>query len=249
MWGTPRSGRTPGSPHTLWDELRGRRPRQATGCLCAGLCAEGAQPRRSRARAPVLQPVPPQPAASAGPAAAPQPWSPLGPRTPRAAAGRSAGRTAGCPRGPRAADPGSGRPPARRLPAVPTAVPRPARPDPAAAPRPGRDSWVPKGLSRQRGGPSAPRAARPPRAGPSAHAPARYLRSRSRSSSTWPLSPGGRPSARPLGSAPRTLLATRTQPGEEGRGGRLPYISIPARVTCPFQPMVTLEGGDWGEHA
>lgn len=39
--------------------------------------------------------------------------------------------------------------------------------------RPGRDSWVPKGLSRQRGGPSAPRAAGAPRAGPSAHAPAR----------------------------------------------------------------------------
>lgn len=170
------------------------------------------------ARAPVPQPVAPQPAASAGPAAAPQPQSPLGPGTLRAATGLSAGPTARCPGGPRAADPGTGRPPAACLP-VPTAVPRPARPDPAAAPRQGRDSWVPKGLSRQRCGPSAPRAARPPLAGPSAHAPARYLRSRSRSSSTWPLSPGGRPSARPLGSAPRTLLATRTQPGEEGRGG------------------------------
>lgn len=140
------------------------------------------------------------------------------------------------------------RPPAA-CPPVPTAVPRPARPGPVVAPRPGRDSWAPKGLSRQRSGPSAPRAARPPRAGPSAHAPARYLRSRSRSSSTWPLSPGGRPSARPLGSAPRTLLATRTQPGEEGRGSDY-HILAYQRASRGLSSQWSLwKGGDWVEHA
>lgn len=223
MGGTLRSDPTPGSPRTLRDERSGRRPRQATGCRGAGLCAKGLG-HREAARSPMLRPVPlclPQVPA-------------LCTSRPVAQRARLLGARGAPRRGSRV------RPPAA-CPPVPTAVPRPARPGPVAAPWPGRDSWVPKGLSRQRSGPSAPRAAGPPRAGPSAHAPARYLRSRSRSSSTWPLSPGGRPSARPLGSAPRTLLATRTQPGEEGRGGRLPYISIPARITWPLQPMVTLE--------
>ncbi|KAL0604881.1 Protein PPP5D1 [Plecturocebus cupreus] len=123
------------------------------------------------------------------------------------------------------------------------APPRAARPGRAL--RPDRDSWVPKGLSRQRGGRCPPRAAGRPRAGPSAHAPARYLRSPPRSSSTWPLSPGGRPSARPLGSAPRTLLAIRTRPAEEGRG---PHYHILAyqRITWSLQPMVTPEGRGLG---
>lgn len=58
-------------------------------------------------------------------------------------------------RGPHAADPGSGRrPPACRSPRQCPAPPRAARPS--------GDSWVPKGLSRQRSGPSAPRVASPP---------------------------------------------------------------------------------------
>lgn len=116
---------------------------------------------------------------------------------------------------------GSGRPPAGGCPRQCSASRGPAW----RLLQPRRDSWVSKGLSRQPGAGCPPRAACP-----SAHAPARYLRSPSRSSSTWLLSPGGRPSARPLGSAPCTLRATPSRPGKEGRG-RLTYISIPVLVT------------------
>lgn len=213
--GAPRSGPTPRSPGTPRDARRRRRPRKATGYSGAGLWTVGvgdsAPPPRETARVRVLQPVPRSP---------PQVPAPELPRSPRRAASRPPGRAAAG----QSASPGYSAPtraPRRgsrvRPPPPACRCPRqcPAQRGPA---RPGLDSWVPKGLSRQRGGPSAPRAASPPRAGPSAHAPARYLRSRSRSSSTWLLSPGGRPSARPLGSAPRTLLATRPRPGEEGRG-------------------------------
>lgn len=193
--GAPRSGPIPGSP-TRRDERRRRRPLKATGWGGAG----GARPPGETARGPGLQPLP----RSLPQAPAPHPPQPVGPpaRTARSRGGGLMSRLPGQ---------------AARRP-VATAVPRPARPGAAAAPRPGRDSWAPKGLSRRCSRPSPPRAAVLPRAGPSAHAPARYLRSRSRSSSTWPLSPGGRPSARPLGSAPRSLLAARTRPGRRGVG-------------------------------
>lgn len=94
----------------------------------------------------------PQPPASPGPEAAPQPPLRLGPRPGRTAAVRSAGPD--ClvfARAPRRRS--RVRPPAACLP-MPTAMPHPARPGPATAAQPRRDSWVPKGLSRQRRGPS-----------------------------------------------------------------------------------------------
>lgn len=138
---------------------------------------------------------------------------------------------------------------ARRLPAGAHRNAPPRGPCPAAAPRPDRDSWVPKGLSRQRSGPSPPHATHPPRACPSAHAPARYLRSRSRSSSTWPLSPGGRPSARPLGSAPRTPLATWTLHREEGRWGDYHILAYQCASRGLSSQWSLWKGGDWAEHA
>lgn len=138
---------------------------------------------------------------------------------------------------------------ARRLPAGAHGNAPPRGPCPTAAPRPGRDSWVPKGLSRQRRGPSPQRAAHPPRARPSAHAPARYLRQRSRSSSTWPLSPGGRPSARPLGSAPRTPLATRTQLGKEGRWSDYHILAYQCASRGLSSQWSLWKGGVWAEHA
>lgn len=209
---------------------------QGHGLLRLGPLRGRGSATRETARVPVLQQLP---------RSLPQALASELPRSPslgcvsapgRAAAGRSAGL--GCSAS--TADPGSGR---RRLPAGAhgNAPPRAARP--------GRDSWVPKGLSRQSCGPSAPRAASPPRAGPSAHAPARYLRSRSRSSSTWPLSPGGRPSARPLGSAPRTLLATRPRPGEEGRGGDYHILAYQRASRGVSSQWSFWKGGDWSEHA
>lgn len=140
--GTPRSGPTPGSPRTLRDERSGRRPRQATGCRGAGLCAEGTRHPRSHASAGAPA-SPPQPGASADPAAAPQPSPPLGPGTLRVAAGRSAGPTAGCPRGPRAADPGSGRPPPARP--CPRQCPAPRGPARSSRPGPAVTAGRPKG--------------------------------------------------------------------------------------------------------
>lgn len=232
--GAPRSGPTPGSPRTLRDARRRRRPRKATGCWGSGLCAGGARRPEKQRECRYF---------SSYPAASRKPW----PRSCPAALASAASRPPGALR---PVDPPvwAARPPPRipgRAAAacrpVPTAMPRPARPD--------RDSWVPKGLSRQSCGPSAPRAASPPRAGPSAHAPARYLPSRSRSSSTWPLSPGGRPSARPLGSAPRTLLATRPRPGEEGRGGDYHILAYQRASRGVSSQWSLWKGGDWAEHA
>lgn len=208
--GAPGSGPTPWSPRTLRSS---RRPRKATGGCGAGLCAGGVRPPGKPRKCRYFSRVP-SAFRKCRPRSYPAALAAAGSRRRFAAAHRSAGW--GCTVAARAPRLGSRvRPPVCPC---PRQCPR-AQPGPAAAPRPDRDSWVTKGLSRQRGRPRSPRAAGPPRSGLNAHAPARYLRSRSRSSSTWPLSPGGRPSARPLGSAPRTLLATRTRPGEEGRGG------------------------------
>lgn len=236
--GVPRSGPTPRSPRTPRDEGRKRRPLQGHGRRRLGpLSARGSvtreKPRECQyfGRFPAASRKFKPRSCCAAPAAAGS--------QPRAQRGQLVSRP-DCSVLARAP---------RRLPAAAHGNAPPRGPCPAAAPRPGRDSWVPKGLSRQRRGPSPQRAARPPRARPSARAPARYLRSCSRSSSTWPLSPGGRPSARPLGSAPRTPLATRTPLGEEGRRRDYHILAYRGASRGPPSQWSLWKGGDWAEHA
>lgn len=137
---------------------------------------------------------------------------------------------------------------ARRLLRVPTAMPRPRA---ARPPRrcPALTAEKPKGLSRPRGGRCPPRA-RPVLRRP---APARTrppvtcgrLRAPPPPGRSLPgAAPQPAPSARRR--APCWLL--RRGPGRWGVG-RLPYISIPACVTCLLQPMVARKGGDWAGHA
>lgn len=102
------------------------------------------------------------------------------------------GREVRCPLGSRARSPAAACQP----------VPHGSAPPGAARfgpPRPGlprRDSWVPKGLSPQRGRPCPPVRPREPSA-PARTRPPVYLRSPPRSSSTWPLSPGAAPQPAP----------------------------------------------------
>lgn len=176
------------------------------------------------------------------------------PRTP-AATGSPPGRSAA--RGPPARTARSPRGAARTAPG-PASRPRLARVygsvPPRAAPRghgarPGRDSWAPKGLSRRRGGPSAPHAAGAPGAAPARRRPpARYLRPRPRSSSTWRLSPGAAPQPAPRLGAAHPAGCSDTA----GGGGALGNYHILAYqcVSRGFPSQWSLwRGGAWSGHA